>query len=24
MFILSLFFIVMLAQWIGRKFGVKE
>jgi iron(III) transport system permease protein len=24
MFITSLFFIVMLAQWIGRKFGVKE
>ena len=24
MFILALFFIVMLAQWIGRKFGVKE
>lgn len=24
MFITALFFIVMLAQWIGRKFGVKE
>ncbi len=24
MFILALFFLVMLAQWIGRKFGVKE
>jgi len=24
MFILSLFFIVMFAQWLGRKFGVKE
>jgi iron(III) transport system permease protein len=24
MFILSLFFIVMFAQWLGKKFGVKE
>jgi iron(III) transport system permease protein len=24
MFILALFFIVMFAQWLGRKFGVKE
>jgi iron(III) transport system permease protein len=24
MFILALFFLVMLAQWLGRKFGIKE
>jgi iron(III) transport system permease protein len=24
LFIIALFFMVMLAQWIGKKFGVKE
>ncbi len=24
MFILALFFLVMVAQWLGRKFGIKE
>ena len=24
LFILALFFLVMLAQWLGKKFGIKE
>jgi iron(III) transport system permease protein len=24
LFIMALFFLVMIAQWLGKKFGVKE